>query len=191
MTICLPAQISIQNLFSQWRVLNFSLNPFNLLYLLFSASRIRLRLKLYAHKLFFTLRCYQEIYNLQMRNLLFSSMATLALRSYLNILKFSSMLGHEFGILKCSYGILESILIIRYLKLAKQVWSYVCIYFNVFFSIMLRLLCRPRDGMSSIPCMLTRSSWWFHVSNLVFMPKWNSFPATNIQLWLVVWNTLE
>ena len=132
MTICLPTQISIQNLFSQWRVLNFSLNPFNLLYLLFSASRIRLRLKLYAHKLFFTLRCYQEIYNLQMRNLLFSSMATLALRSYLNILKLSSMLGHEFGILKCSYGILEFILIIRYLKLAK-VWSYVCKCCIVFF----------------------------------------------------------
>ena len=84
----------------------------------FSASRIRLRLKLYAHKLFFTLRCYQEIYNLQMRNLLFSSMATLALRSYLNILKFSSMLGHEIGILKCSYGMLELIQIIRYLRLA-------------------------------------------------------------------------
>ena len=132
MTTWLPAQISIQNLFSQWRVLNFSLNPFNLLYLLFSASRIRLRLKLYAHKLFFTLRCYQEIYNLQMRNLLFSSMATLALRSYLNILKFSSMLGHEFGILKCSYGMLKFILIIRYLKLAK-VWSYVCKCCIVFF----------------------------------------------------------
>ena len=97
----------------------------------FSASRIRLRLKLYAHKLFFTLRCYQEIYNLQMRNLLFSSMATLALRSYLNILKFSSMLGHEFGILKCSYGILEFILLIRYSKLAK--FDYVCKCCIVFF----------------------------------------------------------
>ena len=99
----------------------------------FSASRIRLRLKLYAHKLFFTLRCYQEIYNLQMRNLLFSSMATLALRSYLNILKFSSMLGHEFGILKCSHGILEFILIIRYLRFAICMYVYIVIYFFFLF----------------------------------------------------------
>ena len=133
MTICLPTQISIQKLFSQWPVLNFSLNPFNLLYLLFSASRIRLRLKLYAHKLFFTLRCYQEIYNLQMRNLLFSSMATLALRSYLNILKFSSMLGHEFGILKCSSGMLKFILIIRYLKLAVVICLYILYCVSFFF----------------------------------------------------------
>ena len=60
-----------------------------------------------------------------MRNLLFSSIATLALRSYLNILKFSSMLGHESGILKCSSGMLKFILIIRYLNLA------VVIFFNI------------------------------------------------------------
>ena len=68
-----------------------------------------------------------------MRNLLFSSMATLTLRSYLNILKSSSMLGHEFGILECSYGILEFILIIRYLRFAICMYVYIVIYFFFLF----------------------------------------------------------
>ena len=54
------------------------------------------------------------------------------------------MLGHEFGILKCSYGILEFILIIRYLKLANHMYVYVVMYF--FFLLCLGYYADPEMG---------------------------------------------
>ena len=55
------------------------------------------------------------------------------------------MLGHEFGILKCSYGRLEFILTIRYLRLA-QVESYVCIHCNVSLFLCLGYYADPEMG---------------------------------------------
>ena len=56
------------------------------------------------------------------------------------------MLGHEFGILKCSYGILEFILIIRYLKLAKFDHMYVYVVMYFFFLLCLGYYADPEMG---------------------------------------------
>ena len=49
-----------------------------------------------------------------------------------------------------------------------------------------RLLCGPRNGMPSLPCLPLRSPKWLHVPHLLFMPQWDLVPTTDIQLRLVV-----